>query len=83
MIAFSKKKVASHTTVVKLFNKLVYTFRFNKELKADSIILKSFTIVAKLLFLLNATIFSRYRISVEFAPLLKLYFYTDKAGSSI
>ena len=40
MVAFSKKKVASHITVVKLFNKLVYTFRFNKELKADSIILE-------------------------------------------
>ena len=55
MAAFSRK--SSFATVIKFLNMIdLYIYRSNEELKARPIILKSFTTVAKLLFLLNATI---------------------------
>jgi len=49
--AVSRK--SSFATVVKFFN-MVYTFRSIKNQKQESIVLKNFTTVAKLLSLLNA-----------------------------
>jgi len=49
MVAFSRKN--SFATTVRFFEEygLIYTFRSNEKLKASRIILKNFTIIAKLL----------------------------------